>query len=203
MPKPVAFEIPIENKPARKASLPVNDNNGNSEGSIVKKHPPRRLQRLEEISQTVLTVKEIEEKQRKAEERRLEIMEEKIKKAQSGQKCPNEKVSLANDLHSTVLKRSFSSRQEKTLQHHSFRTLQNSSVNLISSPEELFPPPSLLSHSLGPSMKNGLLNKQAISLRFLLINLRKWYSFSLPKPYHFYGNFLLVAFLDTTSLYSN
>lgn len=51
----------------------------------MKKHPPRRLQRLEEQSSTTLTAEEIAEKQRQAEERRQELLEEKIQKAKTSQ----------------------------------------------------------------------------------------------------------------------
>ncbi|KAI1284878.1 hypothetical protein HDE_12338 [Halotydeus destructor] len=70
--KSVAFEIPMEEPAVDKAD----------EGdSLVKKHPPKRLQRLIEQSEVKLTAEDIEEKQRKAEERRLELIEEKVNKA--------------------------------------------------------------------------------------------------------------------------
>jgi len=85
VPKPVAFDIPMdENEPANEQE--------NSSDSIVKKHPPKRLQRLEEQSKPVITAEDIEEKQRKAEERRLEIIEEKVTKAREAQQ-KSEKVS--------------------------------------------------------------------------------------------------------------
>lgn len=59
---------------------------------IVKKHPPKRLQRLADTLHAVLTSKEIEEKQKKVEERRLEIIEERINKAKSAQHAKGEKV---------------------------------------------------------------------------------------------------------------
>ncbi|XP_076314841.1 uncharacterized protein LOC143227262 [Tachypleus tridentatus] len=68
VPPPVAFEVPLE------------------EESIIKRHPPKRLQRLEELQQKVLTVDEIEEKQKKALERREEVLQERIRSSQKMQK---------------------------------------------------------------------------------------------------------------------
>ncbi|XP_035207350.1 uncharacterized protein LOC118182148 [Stegodyphus dumicola] len=72
VPKPVAFEIPIEES---------------EDNSKVKKPPPQLLQRLEE--QSNLTAEEIKEKQKKAEERRLMILEEKCRIARESQKVFN------------------------------------------------------------------------------------------------------------------
>ncbi|XP_015917184.1 uncharacterized protein [Parasteatoda tepidariorum] len=72
VPKPVAFEIPIEET--------AETNNK------AKKPPPQILQRLEEQNQNNLTVEEIKEKQQKAEERRISILEEKSRIARQAQK---------------------------------------------------------------------------------------------------------------------
>ncbi|RWS21048.1 hypothetical protein B4U80_08075, partial [Leptotrombidium deliense] len=74
-PKPVAFEIPSEE----------NDKEQTEDPTLVKKNIPRRLQRLEEQTQNMLTVQDIEEKQQKAEERRQGILEERVNKSRSFQ----------------------------------------------------------------------------------------------------------------------
>ncbi|XP_054724319.1 uncharacterized protein LOC129234351 [Uloborus diversus] len=76
VPKPVAFEIPIEEEETE-----VNNK--------VKKPPPQILQRLEEQNQNNITVEELKEKQQKAEERRLTILEEKCRIARQAQKVFN------------------------------------------------------------------------------------------------------------------
>ncbi|RWS10873.1 uncharacterized protein B4U79_05892, partial [Dinothrombium tinctorium] len=75
VPKPVAFEI----------TTAENGESGKNEESIVKKHPPKRLQRLEEQAPNILTVKDLAEKQQKAEERRQNILEERVNKSRSFQ----------------------------------------------------------------------------------------------------------------------
>ncbi|XP_067143058.1 stathmin domain-containing protein 1 [Centruroides vittatus] len=70
VPKPVAFEIPMEENE-----------------SVVKKHPPKRLQKLEEqAQQSSIKIADIEEKQQKAEERRQEILQERIRSSKKAQK---------------------------------------------------------------------------------------------------------------------
>lgn len=74
MPKAVAFEIPADPEEEKKEGE-----------SIVKKHPPKRLLRLEEQPSSTLTAEDIAEKHKKAEERRQELLDEKIQKAKSSQ----------------------------------------------------------------------------------------------------------------------
>lgn len=65
---PVAFEIGLED-----VSTP-----GESDGKDLKK-PPRRLERLVNESGPIITSEDVEEKLRRAEERRQEIIEERVK----------------------------------------------------------------------------------------------------------------------------
>ncbi|CAG0915871.1 unnamed protein product [Notodromas monacha] len=61
--QPVAFEVPANE-------------------SIVKKHPPKRLAKLEDIQQNVsITHETIEEKQAEAERRRKEILNNRVQSA--------------------------------------------------------------------------------------------------------------------------
>lgn len=57
----MAFVIPFEDEP--------------SEESIIKKHPPKRLQRLEENAGPLPTLEEITEKQAVVEMRRQQVFE--------------------------------------------------------------------------------------------------------------------------------
>lgn len=51
--------------------MPLHDNS--EEESLIKKHPPMRLQRLEDQQVTPLTHRLLEEKQLEAEQRRLQV----------------------------------------------------------------------------------------------------------------------------------
>ena len=79
VPKPVAFEVPLDDSPA-------NVTNGSSpvplDSSIPKKLPPKRLLTLAEQPVQQLTAQQLTEKQLKAEEKRLELLEERKLKAQ-------------------------------------------------------------------------------------------------------------------------
>lgn len=57
--------------------IPFNDEDEPIDASIVKKHPPKRLQRLEEQQQNTapVSLKELEEKQQEAENRRLHFLQ--------------------------------------------------------------------------------------------------------------------------------
>lgn len=81
VPKPVAFEIPID-------PVIVYD----SDDTSAKKEPPKRLARLEEHRPSIATAQELEEKLQKAEERRQEIIEERVNKSKSFQQKLGEKV---------------------------------------------------------------------------------------------------------------
>lgn len=95
VPKPVAFEIPID---------PVVTDAADDE-SIVKKHPPKRLARLEEQRASIPTVDDIKEKQAEAEKRRQEIIEEKINKARAVQaKMQGEKVIIDTHIIDQLIK---------------------------------------------------------------------------------------------------
>lgn len=91
VPKPVAFEIPID-------PVVVNDGDGDSASSACKKEPPKRLARLEEHRPSIPTAQELEEKLQKAEERRQEIIEERINKSKAFQQKFSEKVIAKNCL---------------------------------------------------------------------------------------------------------
>lgn len=62
----MAFDIPF-----------VDEDTPSTDGSIVKKHPPKRLQRLEEQQQNVapVSLEELQEKQQEAENRRLQYLQ--------------------------------------------------------------------------------------------------------------------------------
>lgn len=62
----MAFDIPF-----------ADDDTPSTDGSIVKKHPPKRLQRLEEQQQNVapVSLEELQEKQQEAENRRLQYLQ--------------------------------------------------------------------------------------------------------------------------------
>ncbi|XKL61629.1 hypothetical protein PGB90_001462 [Kerria lacca] len=86
LPSPVAFVVPL------------ND----TDESLVKKHPPKRFQRLEEqqISPPVITHKMLQDKLAEAEQRRLQILNERIESAKTliKPKYGNGNVKSANDL---------------------------------------------------------------------------------------------------------
>lgn len=65
----MAFDVPLDNVPGS--------------ASIVKRHPPRRLQRLEEQQQqlTPLSLQELQEKQQEAENRRLQFLQMRAQSA--------------------------------------------------------------------------------------------------------------------------
>ncbi|CAH0767651.1 unnamed protein product [Bemisia tabaci] len=70
-PAPVAFEVPLEE----------------GEESLVKKHPPKRLQRLEDQQSPNITAKDIESKLAEAEQRRLQILNQRIQSAKAAVKA--------------------------------------------------------------------------------------------------------------------
>ena len=74
MPKSVAFEVKTE-------TINGNDEQTSKDQSLVKKHPSKRLLRLEEQQNTPRTAEEILEKQRLAQQRRRSILEEKVLKS--------------------------------------------------------------------------------------------------------------------------
>ncbi|XP_074605730.1 uncharacterized protein LOC141858770 isoform X1 [Brevipalpus obovatus] len=85
VPKPVAFEIPLD---------PVITSDNGSE-DMSKKQPPKRLARLEEQRLSIPTAEELEERLQKAEERRQEIIDEKVQKSRAFQaKILGERVNL-------------------------------------------------------------------------------------------------------------
>ncbi|XP_074605737.1 uncharacterized protein LOC141858770 isoform X2 [Brevipalpus obovatus] len=88
VPKPVAFEIPLD---------PVITSDNGSE-DMSKKQPPKRLARLEEQRLSIPTAEELEERLQKAEERRQEIIDEKVQKSRAFQaKILGERTSNASD----------------------------------------------------------------------------------------------------------
>ncbi|GFR03073.1 hypothetical protein TNCT_191501 [Trichonephila clavata] len=80
VPKPVAFEIPIE-------ETETNNKTKNTSPNSTGKKP--FCVRLEEQNQNNLTAEELKEKQQKAEERRQNILEEKCRIARQAQKMFN------------------------------------------------------------------------------------------------------------------
>jgi hypothetical protein len=81
VPKSIAFEVDVNEN-----DLSVTDGeSGPKEDSLVKKHPPKRLQRLEEQQSTPKTAEEILAKQRLAEARRLSLLDEKVQKSKQWQ----------------------------------------------------------------------------------------------------------------------
>ncbi|XP_063696098.1 uncharacterized protein LOC134827407 [Culicoides brevitarsis] len=77
IPPPEAFEIPF-------------DDNGTN--GLIKRHPPKRLQRLEEQSNNLAppTIEDLEEKLATAELRRKEYLSQKVTMAKQMQKTGNE-----------------------------------------------------------------------------------------------------------------
>ncbi|XP_073970447.1 uncharacterized protein [Rhodnius prolixus] len=65
----LAFEVPIS-----------------EEENVIKRHPPKRLQRLEDQQMPSLTHRLLDEKQAEAEQRRLQILNQRIRSAKSRQK---------------------------------------------------------------------------------------------------------------------
>lgn len=79
VPKSVAFEVKLDDKPDEEEKITSND----------KPQLPKRLQeRLEEPSHTSHTAEEIEEKIQKAAERRLQVMEDRLSKARQSISLP-------------------------------------------------------------------------------------------------------------------
>uniref|UniRef100_A0A0K8TDA1 Uncharacterized protein n=1 Tax=Lygus hesperus TaxID=30085 RepID=A0A0K8TDA1_LYGHE len=66
----LAFEVPIEE----------------GEANVIKKHPPKRLQRLEDQQMPSLTHSLLNEKQAEAEQRRQQILSQRIQSAKVRQK---------------------------------------------------------------------------------------------------------------------
>ncbi len=91
MPKPVAFDIKFEDHSNSNNSI-SNDTQTNS-----RKRPPRRLLSLTEHPSQHLTAQELKEKQLRAEEKRLEKLEEIKSRAHKN----NEKYSINNN-HKSV-----------------------------------------------------------------------------------------------------
>ncbi|XP_024085495.1 uncharacterized protein LOC106665201 isoform X2 [Cimex lectularius] len=67
--KGLAFEVPITD-----------------EENLIKKHPPKRLQRLEDQQMPNLTHRLLDEKQAEAEQRRQQILSQRIQSAKARQK---------------------------------------------------------------------------------------------------------------------
>ncbi|KAK9498464.1 hypothetical protein O3M35_003099 [Rhynocoris fuscipes] len=65
----LAFEVPM-----------------NEDENVIKKHPPKRFQRLEDQQITGLTHRLLDEKQAEAEQRRLQILSQRIQSAKNRQK---------------------------------------------------------------------------------------------------------------------
>ncbi|UYV74464.1 mig-6 [Cordylochernes scorpioides] len=74
LPKPVAFEVTLDDQAE----------------SIVKKHPPKRIQQRLEDQTPAVTAQELEEKLQRAEERRQEILQERIRSSKKAQKAMND-----------------------------------------------------------------------------------------------------------------
>ncbi|XP_014273310.1 uncharacterized protein [Halyomorpha halys] len=70
-PKSLAFEVPLHD---------------DEEDNVIKKHPPKRLQRLEDQQLPPLTHEALDEKQAEAEQRRLQILNQRIQSAKARQK---------------------------------------------------------------------------------------------------------------------
>ncbi|XP_065221424.1 uncharacterized protein LOC135846322 [Planococcus citri] len=89
LPSPVAFVVPLNEE----------------EDSLIKKHPPKRLQRLEEQQTTPppLTHKMLQDKLAEAEQRRLQILNERIESAKvlMKPKCGNGNGKLVNGMNGT------------------------------------------------------------------------------------------------------
>ncbi|XP_058125173.1 uncharacterized protein LOC131285461 [Anopheles ziemanni] len=66
-PRPEAFEIPL-------------DDDGENAGSLIKKHPPKRLKRLEEQSSSSPSIEDLEEKLATAEIRRQQFLANRSQK---------------------------------------------------------------------------------------------------------------------------
>ncbi|XP_054270317.1 uncharacterized protein LOC128991452 [Macrosteles quadrilineatus] len=70
-PQGLAFEIPLRDE---------------EEESIIKKHPPKRLRMLEEQQASPPTLEELEEKLAEAEQRRQQILSQRVASARAAQK---------------------------------------------------------------------------------------------------------------------
>uniref|UniRef100_A0A336MA17 CSON014252 protein n=1 Tax=Culicoides sonorensis TaxID=179676 RepID=A0A336MA17_CULSO len=81
-----AIEIP----PSEAFEIPFDDNDGKN--GLIKRHPPKRLQRLEEQSNSLAppTIEDLEEKLATAELRRKEYLNQKVTIAKQMQKTGNE-----------------------------------------------------------------------------------------------------------------
>ncbi|XP_046425387.1 uncharacterized protein LOC124182320 [Neodiprion fabricii] len=69
--------------------VPIRDTEGSKEGSIIRRHPPVRLRRLEEEQQLhrpKLTLGALERRQAEAEERRRKILDSRVQSAQHFQR---------------------------------------------------------------------------------------------------------------------
>lgn len=88
---PLAFEVPVHE----------------NEESIIKKHPPKRLRRLEEQQQDPkdLTHQLIDEKQSVAEARRKEILDQRIRSA-AKQRMPLDRKFLRSEAFSQEVRKS-------------------------------------------------------------------------------------------------
>ncbi|XP_075227583.1 uncharacterized protein LOC142328025 [Lycorma delicatula] len=71
----LAFEVPLHD-----------DSEDNNSSSLIKKHPPKRLQRLEDQQITPLTHELLDEKQAEAEQRRQQILSQRVQSAKARQK---------------------------------------------------------------------------------------------------------------------
>lgn len=73
----MAFEVDVN---ADSPNVVLTETSSKEE-SLIKKHPPKRLQRLEEQQNLPRTAEEILEKQKMAEARRMSILDEKVQKS--------------------------------------------------------------------------------------------------------------------------
>lgn len=80
VPKSVAFELSVDGKALADGEPADAPKLANGE-SHVKRNPPKRLQRLEELAPPALTADEILQRQKQAERRRRSILEEKVLKS--------------------------------------------------------------------------------------------------------------------------
>lgn len=79
--KGVAFEVDLKD--------------GNKE-SLIKKHPPRRLQKLENAPRPKLTLEELEEQQKISSKRRLQALEQKAESSKRSSRRRNELLAAVN-----------------------------------------------------------------------------------------------------------
>ncbi|XP_042865435.1 uncharacterized protein LOC122249015, partial [Penaeus japonicus] len=64
----------------RGVAFEVGETNENGE-SLIKRHPPKKFQKLEDLQQPALTQEQLEEKQAVAERRRQEILTQRVQSA--------------------------------------------------------------------------------------------------------------------------